>query len=196
MWARNWGWTIARGVLAIIFGLIALFKPGITWVVLMSFFAAYALVDGIAALVAALSPRAPADRPWGMLLLEGVLGIAVAVLWFIWPQRTSLAFLYVLGTWAVLGGILEIGSAIRLRRIIQHEWMLALAGLLSIAFGVIVFMRPPAAALALVWWIGSYAIVFGALLIGVGIRMRRLVGPGRPRREVPVGAGLHQQQHT
>ena len=196
MWARNWGWTIARGVLAIIFGLIALFTPGITWVALMSFFAAYAFVDGIAALVAALSRRAPAERPWGMLLLEGILGIAVAVVWVIWPLRTSLAFLYVLGTWAVLGGILEIGSAIRLRRIIQHEWLLALAGLLSIAFGVIVFMRPPAAALALVWWIGSYAIVFGTVLIGVGIRMRRLAGPGRPRREVPVGAGVHRQQHT
>jgi uncharacterized membrane protein HdeD (DUF308 family) len=131
-----------------------------------------------------------------MLLLEGMLGIAVAVVWVIWPLRTSLAFLYVLGTWAVLGGILEIGSAIRLRRIIQHEWMLAFAGLLSIAFGVIVFMRPPAAALALVWWIGSYAIVFGAVLIGVGIHMRRLAGPSRPRREVAVGVGFHRQQHT
>jgi uncharacterized membrane protein HdeD (DUF308 family) len=192
MWSRNWGWTVARGVVAIVFGLLALFRPGITWIVLMSFFAAYALVDGIAAIVAALSRRASVERPWGLLLLEGILGIALAALWMFWPRRTSLAFLYVLGTWGIVTGILEIGTAIRLRRLIRHEWLLALAGLFSIAFGVIVWMRPLAGALALVWWIGSYAIVFGGLLIGLGLRMRRLQ-TGTPGGELPVGPHLRHQ---
>jgi uncharacterized membrane protein HdeD (DUF308 family) len=192
MWTRNWGWTVVRGVVAIVFGLLALFRPGITWIVLMSFFAAYALVDGIAAVVAALSRRAPVERPWGLLLVEGILGIALAVLWVLWPGRLSLAFLYVLGTWGIVTGLLEIGTAIRLRRLIRHEWLLVFAGLFSIAFGVIVWMRPLAGALALVWWIGSYAIVFGGLLIGLGFRMRRL-DVGRPGGELPVGPHLRHQ---
>lgn len=195
MWARNWGWVVARGVLAIIFGLFALFMPQIGWIVLMSLFAAYAFVDGISSIVAALSRETRADRPWGLLLFEGILGIAVAVLWVVWPARMSLAFLYVLGAWAVVTGILEIGSAIRLRKIIQHEWLLALTGVLSIVFGVIVFRQPQAGALALVWVIGAYAIVFGAMMIGLGVRLRRLTH-GRPTGELPLGAGLRHQQQT
>ena len=190
MWTRNWGWVVARGVAAIIFGLCALFVPAITWVVLMSFFAAYALIDGSAAIVTALSRETRADRPWGLLLVEGILGIAVAVVWLLWPVATSVAFVYVLGGWAVASGILEIGTAIRLRKAIQGEWMLALAGVLSIAFGVTVWLWPLAGALALVWWIGSYAIVFGALIIGVGLQLRRLT---RGRPDLPSHTGTRHQ---
>ena len=195
MWTRNWGWIVARGVAAIIFGLCALAVPGITWVVLMSLFAAYAFIGGIAAIVAALSRETRADRPWGLLLVEGISGIAVAGVWVLWPAATSLAFLYVLGAWAVVSGVLEIGSAIRLRKAIQGEWMLALAGVLSIALGVTVWLWPLAGALALVWWIGGYAIVFGALLIGVGLHMRRLTG-GRRTRDLPFPTGDTRQQHA
>ncbi len=195
MWTRNWGWVVARGVAAIIFGLCALFVPGITWVVLMSLFAAYAFIGGITAIVAAVSREKRTDRPWGLLLLQGISGIAVAVAWMLWPAATSLSFLYVLGAWAVASGILEIGTAIRLRKAIQGEWMLALAGVLSIAFGVMVWLWPLAGALALVWWIGGYAIVFGALLIAVGLRLRRLQA-GRPTRDVPFPAGQTHQQHA
>ena len=195
MWTRNWGWIVARGVAAIIFGLCALAVPGITWVVLMSLFAAYALIGGIAAIVAAVSRETRADRPWGLLLVEGILGIAVAAVWVLRPAATSLAFLYVLGVWAILSGILEIGTAIRLRKVIQGEWMLALAGLLSIALGVTVWLWPLAGALALVWWIGAYAIVFGALMIGVGLHIRRLRG-GRRTRDLPFETGSTRQQHA
>jgi uncharacterized membrane protein HdeD (DUF308 family) len=191
MWTRNWGWIVARGVVAIIFGMIALFLPRITWMVLMSFFAAYAFIDGVAALVAALSRNSAVERPWGMLLLEGLFGIGVAALWVIWPVRTSLAFLYVLGAWGVVTGIMEIAAAIRLRKVIRHEWMLGLAGALSVAFGVVVWLRPLAGALALVWWVGAYAIVFGALLIGLGLRLRQFTGH-RPSRELPYDTGLRQ----
>ncbi len=192
MWLKNWGWTIARGVAAIIFGLLALLMPGMTWIILMGFFAAYALIDGIGALVEALSKETPRDRPWGLLFLKGVLGILVAVAWVAWPGRVGLAFLYVLGTWAILAGLLEIGTAIRLRRVIQNEWLLALGGILSVAFGVIVWMHPGAGALALVWWIGSYAIIFGGLLIALGFRMHRLntaVSDG----SLPLGGRLRHQ---
>ncbi len=196
MWLKNWGWTVARGVAAIIFGLLALLMPGITWVVLMGFFAAYTLIDGIAALVAAMSKERShdrsQDRPWGLLFFKGVLGIALAFIWVIWPARVSLAFLYVIGTWAIVSGLLEIGSAIRLRRLIRHEWLLAFAGALSIAFGVLVWMQPLAGALALVWWIGSYAIVFGGLLIALGFRMRRLTTDG-PARAIPLDGRLRHQ---
>ena len=192
MWTRNWGWIVARGVAAIVFGLSALFAPGITWVVLMSFFSAYALMGGVAAIVTALSRETRADRPWGLLLMEGIMGIAVAVLWVVWPTATSLAFIYVLGGWAVVSGILEIGTAIRLRRAIQGEWMLGLAGVLSIALGATVWLWPLAGALALVWWIGAYAIVFGALIIAVGLHLRRLKG-GRPAGDLPSHPGARQQ---
>jgi len=123
------------------------------------------------------------------------LGIAVAAVWVLRPAATSLAFLYVLGSWAIASGILEIGTAIRLRKTIQDEWMLALAGVLSIALGVIVWLRPLAGALTLVWWIGGYAIVFGALLIGIGLHIRRLTG-GRPARDLPFQASNTRQQHA
>jgi len=195
MWLKNWGWTIARGVAAILFGIFALTRPGITWVVLMSFFAAYALIDGIGEIVSALSKERPRDRPWGMLFFRGLLGIAVAVLWWAWPVSTSLGFLYVIGTYAILGGLLEIGSAFRLRRIIEHEWRLAFAGLLSVAFGVIVWLRPGIAALALVWWIGAYALVFGVVLVALGLRMHRARRPitGTPTEAVPINNRLRHQ---
>jgi uncharacterized membrane protein HdeD (DUF308 family) len=194
MWERNWGWTILRGVAAIIFGLLALLMPGITWIVLMGFFAAYALISGIAAVVSAMSTERPQDRPWGWLFLEGVLGMALAVLWVLWPARVSLGFLYVIGTWAILTGVLEIGTAIRLRREIRNEWMLALSGLLSLAFGVLVWMHPFAGALAVVWWIGAYAIVFGGLLVGLGFRMRHIAAE-TPRRHhgLPLDGRLRHQ---
>ncbi len=195
MLTRNWGWIVARGVAAMIFGLCALFVPGVTWIVLMSFFAAYALMSGIAALVAALSRETRADRPWGLLLVEGILSIAAAVGWVLWPAAASLAFVYVLGLWAAVSGILEIGTAIRLRKTIQGEWMLAFAGVLSIALGVLLMVWPGAGTLALVWWIGSYAIVFGALMVALGLRVRRLAG-GRPTRERPLEAGSPSQQHA
>jgi uncharacterized membrane protein HdeD (DUF308 family) len=191
MWTKNWGWIVARGVFAVLFGLVALFLPGLTWLALMAVFAAYAFLDGVASLVTALGQRPAAERRWGMLVVEGIAGIAVAVLLVIWPIRTSIAFLYVLGAWGVVTGALEIAAAIRLRRVIRREWMLALAGVLSIAFGVVVWLWPAAGALALVWWIGAYAIVFGGLLIALGVRLRRL-GGGRDERGVHVGAEIGQ----
>ena len=169
---KSWLWLVARGIVAVLFGVIALAMPGPAWLALVAVFAAYAVIDGIASLVIALAHRAPGQPRWWMLLLEGVSGIAVGVLTVIWPIRTSLAFIYVLGAWGVVTGAFEIATAVRLRRVIEREWLLGLAGVLSIVFGVIVWTWPIAGALALVWWIGAYAIVFGALLIALSLRLR------------------------
>jgi uncharacterized membrane protein HdeD (DUF308 family) len=176
METRNWGWIVARGVIAVVLGLFAFFKPGVTWLAFMTVFALYALVDGIAAIVTAFSrdrPSSATSRPWWWLMIEGLSGIAVAALWVIAPLRTSIAFLYVVGAWSIITGIAEIATAIRLRRVIRREGLLVLAGLLSIAFGVAAWMWPSNALVALVWVMGVYLVVFGLLFVALGLRVRR-----------------------
>ena len=180
--ARNWWLLALRGVLAILFGLAAFAWPGATVAALVLLFGAYALVDGIFALVAAVL-RATRHERWGMLLLEGLAGIAIGVLTFIWPGMTALVLLYLIAAWAVVTGILEIAAAIRLRQEIDNEWLLALAGAASVIFGLLLFFRPGAGALAVIWLIAAYAIVFGVLLIALAWRLRNWRGMA------PGGAG-------
>jgi uncharacterized membrane protein HdeD (DUF308 family) len=182
MLTKSWRWFVTRGVIGILFGIVAFVWPGLTWLALVAAFAAYAFLDGIASLFAAFG-RDAGERRWGVLLAEGIAGIAVGVLTVVWPARMAVAFVYVVGFWGILTGALEISAAYRLRKLVQHEWLLALAGVLSVVFGIVVWFWPAAGALALVWWIGSYAIVFGALLVGLGLRLRRRLG-GRPRDEI------------
>lgn len=179
----NWGWVVARGILAILFGLVALFMPGLTWLALMAVFAAYAFVDGIASIVMAFRRRAPGHPRWWMLLLWGIAGVAIGAMIVVWPVRTSLAYLYLLGAWGIVTGAIEIATAIRLRRVLEGEWMLAVAGVVSIGFGIVLLARPVAGAVALVWWLGTWAIVFGVLLIALGVRLRG--GPTEPARREP-----------
>jgi uncharacterized membrane protein HdeD (DUF308 family) len=167
--ARYW-WAVAlRGLLAVLFGLAAFLWPGITLVSLVLLFGAYALVDGIFAIVAAFRAR-----EWWPLLLEGVAGIAAGVATFLWPGITALALLYLIAAWAIITGILEIVAAIRLRRVIENEWWLALGGVASIILGVVMVAAPGAGALGLVWAIGAYALLFGVIMIALGFRLRGL----------------------
>jgi uncharacterized membrane protein HdeD (DUF308 family) len=171
--ARNW-WALAlRGVFAVIFGVIAFAWPGITLAALVILYGAYAMADGIFAIAAAITGR-PERAPWWALLLEGVLGIAVGIMTFAWPGITALVLLYLIAGWAMATGVLEIAAAIRLRREIRGEWMLALGGVLSIIFGILLVINPGAGALAVIWLIGGYAIVFGSLMIALGFRLRGL----------------------
>jgi len=168
--ARNW-WVLAlRGALAVLFGLLALVWPGITLMVLVLFFGAYALVDGIGAIVSALFSRG--ERHWWALLLEGLAGIAIGVLTFVWPGLTGIMLLYLIVAWAFVTGILEIASAIRLWGTIKGHWLLLISGILSVLFGLIAVFRPLGGALALIWLIATYAILFGALLIVAGLWLR------------------------
>jgi uncharacterized membrane protein HdeD (DUF308 family) len=169
--AKNW-WAVAlRGVAAIIFGILAFIMPGVTLAVLVLLFGSYALVDGILNIIAAVSGRSGV-RPWWALLLEGIVSIGAGLVAFFMPGLTALALVYVIAAWAVVTGVLEIVAAIRLRKAIDNEWWLGLSGALSIVFGVVLMMAPGAGALALVLWIGAYAVIFGILLVALGVRLR------------------------
>lgn len=170
--AHNWWMAALRGVAAVLFGLAALIWPGITLQVLVLLFGAYALVDGVFALVAALANLAGAYRWW--VLLEGIAGIIAGVLTFVYPNVTAIALLYLIAGWAIATGIFEILAAIELRKEIEGEGWLILSGLLSVVFGVIVALQPQAGALAIVWLIGIYAIAFGVFLLLLGFRLRNL----------------------
>src|SRR5438477_2123797 len=164
--ARNWGAIAVRGVAAILFGLLTFLVPGLTLTALVLLFGAYALVDGIFSVVAAVRRRA-GDPPWWALLLEGVVGIAAGIVTFLLPGLTAVTLVYVIAAWAVVTGVLEIVAAVRLRRQITGEWRLVLSGVLSIVFGGLLMVVPAAGALAMTLLLGAYAIVFGALLLAL-----------------------------
>jgi len=171
--ARYW-WVVAlRGLAAVLFGIAAFAWPEITLTVLVLMFGAYAVVDGVFALIYAFGSGTPFH---GLRAVEGLAGIVMGVIALVWPGITALALLYLIAAWAVVTGILEIIAAIDLRKVIDNEWLLGLGGLASVAFGVILALQPNAGALALIWLIGAYAIFFGVLLIALGFRLR---GVGR-----------------
>jgi len=168
--ARSWWTLVLRGVLAIVFGVVAWLLPDTALRALIVVFAAYALVDGVFALIAAFG-RGGEERRLP-LILEGVLGIGAGIVALVWPGLTTLALLYVIAAWAIVTGVFEIIAAVELRREIDNEWFLGLAGAASILFGVLAIIFPGTGALAVVWMIASYAIIFGVLLIALGFRLR------------------------
>ena len=189
--ARNWWTFVLRGVLAIIFGAFAWFRPFETIQALIWVFGAYSIVDGIFAIAAIFSDEGRSR--WVALLLEGLLGIAAGIIAFALPVLTVLTIIWVIGAWAVITGVLRIITAIRIREEIDNEFAMGLSGLVSVVFGILLFAWPAEGALSLVWLIGIGAIIFGAFLIAVGMRLRernnRLpsgtgtgTGTGRPAR--------------
>lgn len=166
--ASNW-WALAlRGLAAIVFGLLTFFVPGITLLTLVILFGAFALVDGVLNVLAFFRM---ASHHWP-LLLEGLVGIIAGVLTFAWPAITALVLLYLIGFWAIFTGVFEIIAGIRLRSVIRNEWLLILMGVLSLLFGGLIFFAPGAGALAIILWIGAYALVFGIFLLALSFRLR------------------------
>jgi uncharacterized membrane protein HdeD (DUF308 family) len=172
---RNWGWVVLRGVAAVLFGLLAFAWPGLTLAVLVLAWGAYAIADGVLALIAACRVR-DRGRPFWALLIVGLLGIAAGVVTFLWPGMTALLLLLFIASWAVVMGIFQIIAAIRLRKVIQNEWLLGLSGVLSVLFGLLMFLQPGAGALAVIWIVAAYAVVFGVLLIWLGFRVKQQAG--------------------
>ncbi|WP_250846900.1 HdeD family acid-resistance protein [Aquisphaera insulae] len=169
--SQNW-WALAlRGLFAVLFGIAAFAWPGITWGALVLLYGAYALVDGGFAIAAAVAGRT-GGLPWWAMLVQGLVGVAVAIMTFVWLPVAELALLYVVAAWAVVTGLFQVIAAIRLRREIEGEWLLALGGIASILFGLLAAMRPVAGVVAISWMIGAYAIVFSTLMIALGFRMR------------------------
>lgn len=170
---RHWWVPVLRGVAAIVFGVIALWYPGLTLAVLVIFFGAWVLVDGIFRVIGAIAGHA-SDADWGFHLIIGIVGIIIGVLTFRAPRITALALLIYIAAWALMIGASEIALAIKLRKEIKGEWFLILMGLASIIFAVLLLWNPAPGALALIWLIGSYAIVFGLLAIFLGFKLRSL----------------------
>lgn len=172
---RNWWTFLVRGIAAIVFGILAIALPLSALIVLVALYGAYALIDGVFALTGAVR-AAQAHERWGWLALEGVAGIAAALVTFFYPQITALVLLYIIASWAIVTGVLEIATAVRFGRLMQGEWMLWLAGILSIVFGALLVFQPGAGALAVVTLIGIYAIVFGVVNTVIAFRLRNLAG--------------------
>lgn len=169
----SWGWILFRGVVAVLFGLLALSIPGLTLVTLTLLWGGYALAEGVLTLIAAFRLR-DRGKPLWPLVLVGLLGIAAGLITLIWPGITALTLLALIAAWAIAIGVFQIIAAVRLRQVIENEWWLGLSGLLSLAFGVLMVLNPGAGALAVIWLIGGYAIVFGLLLIALAWRLRGL----------------------
>ena len=169
--SRNWWVVVLRGVLAILFGVMALIWPGLTLEVLVLFFGVYAFVDGVFAIVAAFTNRA-GRQIWWVLLLEGLVGMAAGLIAFFRPGLATLVLLYVIAFWAITTGVLEILAAIRLRKEINGEWKLALSGVLSMGFGILLLLFPAAGVLTIIWMIGIYSIIFGVILLILGRSLR------------------------
>jgi uncharacterized membrane protein HdeD (DUF308 family) len=166
--AKNW-WALAlRGLVAVLFGLLTFLLPGITLATLVLLFGAYALADGIFNVIAFFKV---ASHQWA-LLIEGVIGVIAGVLTFAWPAITALVLLYLIAFWAISTGVLEIVAAVRLRKAISNEWLLLSMGVLSLLFGLFILFVPGAGALAIVLWIGAYALVFGIFLMAFAFRLR------------------------
>ena len=169
--ARNWWAVVLRGVCAVLFGLAAFAWPGITLAVLILLYGAYALADGVFAVIWSFMARGRDSFPWGVFL-AGLAAIVAGLFAFLWPGLTALALLYLIAAWAIVRGIFEIIAAVHLRKEIEHEWLLGLAGLASIVLGVLLLAWPGVGVLAVLWWIAAFAIVFGVLTIALGFRLR------------------------
>ena len=179
--AQNW-WAIAlRGVFAIIFGLIALFMPGAALLALVLLFAAYMLVDGILAIIAAVRAARHHER-WGWLIVEGVVDLIAGGIAVVWPLATVIAFVLLMGAWAIVTGALLFGASFRLN-IAHGRWLMALAGAVSMIWGVLLIIWPLIGAVVLTWWIAAYALFFGVALLVLAFRLR-----GRRDAVVPSGA--------
>jgi uncharacterized membrane protein HdeD (DUF308 family) len=164
---------LIRGILGVVIGFIAFAWPGVTIAVLVGIFAVYAILDGITNLFLGLR-KSPERGRSAAQVLQGIVGIAAGVLTALWPGITALALIWFIGAWAVVTGALEIGAAIRLRKVISGEWMLVFSGVLSIVFGILVFAFPAAGAVGISWILGAYTAAAGFILIALAVRLRTM----------------------
>ncbi len=173
-----------RGLLGVIFGIVALLMPVVTILALVLLFSAYMLVDGCVALYTAV--RAMWRREsWGMSLIQGVVDIATGALAFVWPGITVVVFVLLLAAWAIVSGCLMIAAAYRVEGHYGRGWLI-FGGIVSLAYGFLMILAPLLGAVVLAWWLGAYSLVFGVALIVLAFRLRSQrnqhlsVAPARP----------------
>jgi len=167
----KWSSLLVRGIVSILFGVAAFAWPGITLAALVLLFGAYALVDGVAALAAAVERGARPHR-W-LLVVDGLFGVAAGVVTLFWPGITLLALVFIVGLRFVLSGALEIATAIQLRSELQSPVLYGLAGVASVILGILAFVLPGITALVLVTMLAAFALLFGVMMLVVAFRMRR-----------------------
>lgn len=168
---RNWWLVALRGAIALLFGVLTMFNPALTVAALVLLFGAYAVANGIFTIATAVMNRS-GEPHWVALVISGVLSIALGILTFVMPGVTAIVLLYLIAAWAIVTGVTEIATAVRLRRVITGEWLLILAGVVSVLFGLLLIVFPGAGTIAVALWIGTYAIILGILLIALAFRLR------------------------
>ena len=173
MLRTHWWVLLIRGIAAILFGVIALFWPGLTAFVLLISFGIFAIIDGVFALITAFRRKATDDRWWSWLV-DGLLSIIIGLMALFWPAATALAFVIWIAAWAVVVGIMRIIAAIKLRHEIEGEWALGLGGLLMVVWGILMAVLPASGILGLTWLIGGFALMIGVTLIALAFRLRRI----------------------
>lgn len=186
--AENWWSLVIRGLVALILGVVAFVWPGITLAALVILFGAYALIDGVVSLIGARKASRAHER-WGVLVLEGIAGIVASVVAILWPGITAFALVVMMAAWALVTGVFEIAAAVRLRKHVSGEWLLALSGIVSILFGLAIMVFPLAGALAIAYIVGIYAFIFGVLLMVLGFRLRNWSKgphPSAPAMTAPI----------
>lgn len=163
---QHWWVVLLRGVLAILFGMMAYAWPGVTLAILVLFWGAYALIDGVFEVVAGIRGK------WGALVFLGALGIVAGVVAFVWPGLTASALVWVFAFWAIVAGVLQVSAAIRLRREIQGEWLWIVSGVCTVLLGVLLMLYPGAGALSVIWLIASLAVAWGILLVVLAFKLK------------------------
>jgi len=169
--ADTWWLVALRGVAAVIFGILAFVWPKITLLTLIWLYGVYAIINGVLALVQAFTGPKEGRRT-GALVFHGIVSLLAGIIAILVPGITALALLLLIAAWAIVGGIFEIVTAVRLRKVISHEWLMIVAGVISVLFGVLLILQPAVGALAMIWWIGGFAILFGILLVSLAFRLR------------------------
>ena len=183
--ADSW-WAVGlRGLLGIAFGLICLLVPSAAILALILLFSAYMLVDGVLAIVSGIKAARNGER-WGLLILEGVVDIAAGVIALLWPAITAVAFVILIAVWAIISGALMLTAAFALK--VDHgRWWLALAGIASLIFGIVLLIAPVVGAVVLTWWLGAYAIVFGIFLLVLAFQLHgKMEEQVKPKKKTAV----------
>ncbi len=172
---RNWWAVMVRGIAALAFGLITLVLPGITLGALLMVFGVFVIIDGIFSLTAGIRASGHRER-WGSLVFSGVVGLAAGLIALFAPIAAAVGFALLIGIWSLATGVMQIMSAIRLRRVIENEWLMALGGALSVVIGLVFLLVPDVAMLTLVWWLGLFATASGVMLVALALRLRHTFG--------------------